>query len=76
MVVVGDKVLFDPFETLTGFGSEVNRGNMVTGTVVSVNYANKWFSVEYGNYEEYGIHKLRTSFKFCDIGEAVMVCGK
>ncbi len=68
MIVVGDTVQFDPFETITGFASEDNKGNLVAGTVVMVNYDHKWFSVEYGN-------KQRTSFKFCDIGEAVKICG-
>ena len=69
MVVVGDKVRFDPFVTATGYAAETLRGNFVEGTVVDVNYAHKWFSVEYSN------GKLRTSFKFGDIGEAVKVCG-
>lgn len=70
MVEVGQKVKFDPFETITGFASEDNKGNIVTGTVVYVNEENKWFSVEYG------YPKARTSFKFCDIGTAVKVCDK
>lgn len=70
MVAVGEKVQFDPFESITGFSSEDCKGNIVTGTIVMVNYAHKWFSVEYGN------PKMRTSFKFCDIGEAVKICGK
>ena len=69
MVIIGDAVRFDPFYAITGFASEDNKGTTVTGTVVYVNYANKWFSVEYGN------PKMRTSFKFCDIGEAVTICG-
>lgn len=69
MIVVGDKVRFDPFAEMKGFGAEGNRGNFVTGTVVMVNYEHKWFSVEYGD------PKMRTSFKFCDIGELVTVCG-
>lgn len=69
MVVVGDTVRFDPFKVMTGFASEDNKGNMVAGTVVFVNYANKWFSVEY----DCGGTKQRASFKFCDIGKAVRV---
>ena len=69
MVIIGDTVEFDPFETITGFASEDNKGNLVKGTVVFINYANKWFSVEYGD------PKARTSFKFCDIGTAVKICG-
>ena len=69
MVIIGDTVEFDPFETITGFASDDCRGNYVTGTVVYVNYEHKWFSVEYGD------PKARTSFNFCDIGTAVKVCG-
>lgn len=70
MITVDEKVQFDPFEVITGFASDLNRGKMVAGTVVYVNYANKWFSVE---YEGRG-GKQRISFKFCDIGKAVNVC--
>lgn len=69
MVIIGDTVQFDPFYSITGFASEDNKGNLITGTVVFINYANKWFSVEYGD------PKMRTSFKFCDIGTAVKICG-
>lgn len=69
MITVDEKVKFDPFSTIQGFASEDNRGNLVTGTVVYVNYEHKWFSVEYGE------PKMRTSFKFCDIGQAVKICG-
>lgn len=69
MIKVGQKVRFDPFKEITGFASKDNRGCIVTGTVVMVNYPHKWFSVEYGN------PKARTSFKFCDIGKDVNVCG-
>lgn len=69
MVTVDDKVRFDPFATMTGFASEDNRGKFVTGTVVGVNYRNKWFSVEYGE------PAMRTSFKFDEIGKEVTVIG-
>lgn len=69
MVSVGDKVRFDPFETITGFGSSDNRGKKVTGTVVMVNHEHQWFSVEY----KCGGTKQLTSFKFCEIGKAVKV---
>lgn len=71
MVIIDDTVQFDPFYAITGFASEDNKGNLVKGTVVLVNYENKWFSVEY----DCGGVKQRTSFKFCDIGEAVTICG-
>ena len=67
LVAVGQKVEFDPFLTATGFASDDYRGNYITGKVVLVNDRHKWFSVEYG------YPKMRTSFKFCDIGETVML---
>lgn len=70
MIIAGDTVQFDPFKEITGFASEDNRGKMVTGTVVEVNYANKWFSVEYSC----GGEKQRTSFKFSQIGKDVRTC--
>lgn len=71
MVVIDDNVIFDPFKEITGFASEDNRGKMVTGTVVLINYENKWFSVEY----ECGGVKQRISFKFSQIGKDVLICG-
>ena len=68
MITVGDKVVFDPYHTIDG----QDRGFLprnVRGEVVEVNYAHKWFSVEYG------CPALRTSFKFCDIGTEVRVYG-
>ena len=70
MITVGDRVKFDPFEEITGFASECIKGKLVTGTVVYINHEHKWFSVEYGK------PKLRTSFKFWQIGKDVKVCGK
>ena len=69
MVTIDDKVMFDPFEFITGFGVSDYRGNYVTGTVVMVNYKHKWFSVEYGRPAQ------RTSFNFSDIGKLVKVRG-
>ena len=68
MVFVGDKVLFDPFkhDRVTDVG---NLRKNVIGEVVEVNYAHKWFSVEYG------CPAMRTSFNFVDIGKEVKVCG-
>lgn len=71
MIKAGQKVRFDPFKEITGFASDDNRGQNVTGTVVMVCEPNKWFSVEY----ECGGVKQRTSFKFCQIGKDVMICG-
>jgi hypothetical protein len=69
MVRVGQKVEFDPAAYVTGHGATEERGKIVTGVVVYVNTLQKWFSVEYSE------HKLRTSFKFCDIGEKVQIVG-
>ena len=68
MIVVGDKVRFDPFKDMRGQDIGFYRGN-VPGEVVEVNYKNKWFSVEYG------CPALRTSFNFVDIGKDVKVVG-
>lgn len=68
IVVVGDKVRFDPFRHDKGPDIELYR-KAVLGEVVEVNYKNKWFSVEYG------CPALRTSFKFCDIDKEVKVIG-
>ena len=64
----GVKVRFDPFDYIQSFGSSDVRGREVTGTVVYVNKAHKWFSVEYGD-------GLRTSFKFTEVGQVVTICG-
>ena len=69
VINAGQKVRFDPFETACGYGVETIRG-LVTGTVVKVYPEHKWFSVVYGEA------KQRISFKFCDIGERVMIVGK
>jgi hypothetical protein len=68
MVMVGEKVRFDPFEHDKGpdIGSFRTR---VIGEVVEVNYKHQWFSVEYG------CPAMRTSFKFCDIGSVVKIIG-
>ena len=67
-VSVGQKVQFDPFDDIKGFGLNEFR-KTITGTIIAVYPKHQWFLVEYG------IHKLRTSFKFCDIGDGVEVIG-
>lgn len=69
MVKVGQKVRFDPYGYVEGFGSLDIRGNEVVGIVVLVNHKHRWFSVVYGEPQQ------RTSFLFSDIGEAVTICG-
>lgn len=73
MVKVGQKVQFDPSRDIKGFASKDTKGVVVTGTVVYVNEPHQWFTAEYKTAS--GV-KLRTAFKFCDIGKAVTVCGK
>ena len=68
MIVVGDKVRFDPFQHMRGQDIGFYRGT-VLGEVVEVNYQHKWFSVEYG------CPALRTNFSFFDIGKDVKVIG-
>ena len=70
MIEVGQKVIFDPYEHIKGYGVLEIRGEDVKGTVVEVHQKHKWFSVEYGNPVQ------RTSFNFADIGLVVRVCGK
>ncbi len=71
MILIDDKVQFDPFKEITGFASEDSKGKLVTGIVVLVNYGHKWFSAEY----ECGGETQRTSFKFSQIGKDVLICG-
>jgi hypothetical protein len=67
-ITAGQKVRFDPFEALFGYGIGDMRG-LVTGTIVNVYPKHQWFSVVYGE------HKQRISFKFTDIGKSVMFVG-
>ena len=69
MIQVGQKVRFDPFNEIFGFGVAEAR-DIVTGKVIMVNEKHKWFSVEYGD------PKTRTSFNFADIGKDVKICGR
>lgn len=66
-IEVGQMVRYDPFQGMTGFSSELYRGNYKTGKVVYINKPHKWFSVE--------IDGQRTSFRFCEIGTVVKICG-
>lgn len=70
-IKIGQMVRFNPLAETRGFGAEDHRGHYVTGTVVMVNIPHKWFLVEYS----YGSVKQRTSFKFCQIGKEVQICG-
>lgn len=68
MIVIGDKVYFDPFQHDRVTDVSFLR-RTVQGEVVEINYKHEWFSVEYG------CPAMRTSFKFCDIGKDVTVVG-
>ena len=67
-IAAGQKVRFDPFEHVVGYGVDACRC-LVTGTIVKVYPEHKWFSVVFGNPLQ------RISFKFCDIGERVKFVG-
>ena len=67
MITVGQKVKFDPFQHVGGYGTSDLLGTKVTGTVVEVHEDHRWFSVEYGD------PKQRTSFLFDDIGKDVKI---
>lgn len=71
MIKAGQKVCFRPFKEFTGFAADDIRQKIVTGTVVCVYEQNQWFSVEY----DCGGVDQRISFKFCQIGKDVLICG-
>ncbi len=72
MIKIGQKVKFDPAREVKGFASKDAKGKIVTATVVHINVPHKWFTAEYNTVSG---EKLRTAFKFCDIGQAVKICG-
>lgn len=69
MIAVGQKVKVDPLRDITMFGQKDRRGcnkdenDYFNGVVTYVNAPHRWFLVEYGDKL-----KLRTGFKFDDIG--------
>ena len=65
-ISVGQKVRFNPFATIKDSIEQIKISTV--GTVAYVNEQHGWFSVQYGG-------KLRTSFKFCEIGQAVHIIG-
>lgn len=73
MITVGEKVRFIPsFVTTQKMMPEELKACKVTGEVVFVNYGHKMFTVQYAD----GDITAKESFKFCDIGEAVKICGR
>ena len=61
---IGQKVKFKPFDGLKFYRS-IPIDLSVIGTVIAVYPEHKWFAVA---YENKGV-PMRTSFKFCDIGD-------
>ena len=67
-VSIGQRVRFNPFGITMGLGVDELRYEF-EGTVVEIYSEHQWFSVLYGE------PKQRISFKFCDIGERVILLG-
>ena len=71
---IGAKVIFVPFveEKGTKTIAEIKDARKkASGTVSYINEPHKYFTVEFMWYG----HKMRESFKFCDIGEVVEIVG-
>lgn len=70
MIKVGDKIKFTSLKDTKILGMR-DWANEYVGKVVYINHDHRWFLVEYNT--DSGL-KLRTSFKFMDIGvDAVKV---
>ena len=67
-LTIGQKVRFDPFATDMCHNIGEIRCEVV-GIIVEIHKGHKWFGVEYGD------QKLRTSFKFCEVGKTVILGG-
>ncbi len=68
MINIGQKVKFNPFKGIHSAG-DISATENTVGVVKYVNPTHRWFSVEYGDDV-----KLRISFNFNDIGNAVTLC--
>ena len=62
MIKLGQKVRFNPYEDMRGYGVGLIRGDL-TGTVILVHPSHRYFIAEYGDGEA----KFKTSFKFNDV---------
>lgn len=62
-IKTGQKVRFDPFRGIKGYGVDELRHN-VTGKVFYVNRKHGWFGVAYGP-------GLRTGYRFTDVSGKV-----
>ena len=63
MIALGSKVEFKPLEL---------DNTLVTGKVVAIHKAHRWFTVEYGDET----NPVKVSFNFHDIGDAVTLVRK
>ena len=70
MIKIGDKVTFDCLRDIKVRGTATGE-DWVVGKVIEVHTEHNWFAVEYPLGED--DTRLRTSFHFCDIGDAVFV---
>ncbi len=72
MIGIGMKVQFIPAILPSGIMTPAEKKKAtIDGTVVYINWENRYFTVEY----DCGNTKQHESFKFCDIGQAVTICG-
>lgn len=71
MIKVGQKVRFVPLDGIKFLYSTEACTAPVTGVIVYINQRHGWFSAEYCLH---GV-KFRRSFKFCDVGRDVRICG-
>ena len=64
MIKVGQRVKYDPFKAMFGFGvCEVRQ--IATGVVTYINHEHGWFMAESNG--------VRTTFNFFDIGKDVRI---
>jgi hypothetical protein len=72
MIQIGQRVRFVPeYMKCKPFSYEERRTAKVTGTVVYINQAHRYFVAEF----DCGNTKQREAFKFYYIGKTVRVCG-
>lgn len=72
MIEIGQEVIFNPIRDTSCFGGRTYFNDIrVTGVITEIHASHSWFMVEYGT--EY---RIRTCFKFNDIGESVVLVKK
>lgn len=72
MIGEGMKVRFVPAASVGDHMGWQRKREAVVGTIVHINWQHKHFTAEY----DCGGSKQKENFKFCDIGEAVIICGQ